>query len=80
MPFVDTYGSTVQHTKRNESDSERQTSYFLSYVQSWEVEDIKAEQISQEKILGMGTAEEACERTWGRWTMLQQMAPHPAST
>lgn len=60
MPFVDMYGSTVQHIKRNESDSERQTSYFLSDVQSWEVEDMKEEQIPQEKIMGMW------ERTRGK--------------
>lgn len=27
---------------------------------------MKEEQIPQEKNMGMGTAEEACERTWGK--------------
>lgn len=40
--------------KWNESDSERQTSYFLTYEKSWEVGDMKGEQILQEKNYGRG--------------------------
>lgn len=56
----------LQFNILNEMNQTQKDKHFLSYVQSWEVEEMKAEQIPQEKIMGMGTAEEACERTWGR--------------